>query len=204
MIRSANALRVSPQLLVITLICSTSYTLGLVNVAPITRPTAPWVVRGRGRRNPLFNAPEATTSDASLPTAQDTPPDVSEESSINEVASASALGVDTTEQTTQTQTAATQTSPPQRKGVWKPPSQNLEQLRGKIFSIQQPQDLLDFVIEDERLSVGELFIYIQVVSAICSRAAQFVRVTHIYVLLFLNALFQFTHNKNYPFSQSLR
>ena len=26
----------------------------------------------------------------------------------------------------------------------------------KIVSIKQPQDLLDFVIEDERLSVGEL------------------------------------------------
>ena len=36
-----------------------------------------------------------------------------------------------------------------------PPSQNVAQRRGKIFSIQQPQDLLDFVIEDERLSVGE-------------------------------------------------
>ena len=41
------------------------------------------------------------------------------------------------------------------KGAWKPPSQNKEQQRGNIFSIQQPQDLLDFVVEDERLSVGE-------------------------------------------------
>jgi hypothetical protein len=41
------------------------------------------------------------------------------------------------------------------KGAWKPPSQNKEQQRGKVFSIQQPQDLLDFVVEDERLSVGE-------------------------------------------------
>ena len=36
-----------------------------------------------------------------------------------------------------------------------PPSKNVDQKRGKIFSIQRPQDLLDFVIEDERLSVGE-------------------------------------------------
>ena len=45
--------------------------------------------------------------------------------------------------------------PPKRKGVWAPPSQNVQQQRrGKIFSIREPQDLLDFVIEDERLSVG--------------------------------------------------
>lgn len=42
----------------------------------------------------------------------------------------------------------------QRKGVWRPPSQQQSSSSGpKIFSIQQPQDLLDFVIEDERLSV---------------------------------------------------
>lgn len=45
--------------------------------------------------------------------------------------------------------------PAQRIGVWMPPSKNIDQRRGKIFSIQKPQDLLDFVIEDERLSVGE-------------------------------------------------
>lgn len=44
-------------------------------------------------------------------------------------------------------------SPP-IKGVWVPPSQNVDQRRGNIFSIQQPEDLLDFVVEDERLSVG--------------------------------------------------
>ncbi|KAL3768223.1 hypothetical protein ACHAWO_006245 [Cyclotella atomus] len=43
------------------------------------------------------------------------------------------------------------------KGAWKPPSQNKEQQRGKVFSIQQPQDLLDFVVEDERLSVVKVF-----------------------------------------------
>lgn len=42
----------------------------------------------------------------------------------------------------------------QRKGIWRPPSQQQSSGSGpKIFSIQQPQDLLDFVIEDERLSV---------------------------------------------------
>ena len=37
---------------------------------------------------------------------------------------------------------------------WKPPSQKTI---GKIFKIQQPQDLLDFVIEDERLSVIKVY-----------------------------------------------
>ena len=40
-------------------------------------------------------------------------------------------------------------------GVWVPPSQNIKQRRGRIFRIEKPQDLLDFVIEDERLSVGK-------------------------------------------------
>ena len=46
----------------------------------------------------------------------------------------------------------------QRKGVWRPPSQQQSSSSGpKIFSIQQPQDLLDFVIEDERLSVIKVY-----------------------------------------------
>jgi thiol-disulfide isomerase/thioredoxin len=41
------------------------------------------------------------------------------------------------------------------KGVWVPPSQNVAQRKGnKVFAINHPQDLLDFVVEDERLSVG--------------------------------------------------
>ena len=39
--------------------------------------------------------------------------------------------------------------------AWVPPSQSIEQRRGNIFSIRKPEDLLDFVIEDEKLSVGE-------------------------------------------------
>lgn len=37
---------------------------------------------------------------------------------------------------------------------WNPPSQKTI---GKIFKIQQPQDLLDFVIEDERLSIIKVY-----------------------------------------------
>jgi hypothetical protein len=40
--------------------------------------------------------------------------------------------------------------------VWVPPSQNIDQRRGNIFSIKEPEDLLDFVSEDERLCVGKL------------------------------------------------
>lgn len=39
--------------------------------------------------------------------------------------------------------------------AWVPPSQSIEQRRGNIFSIEKPEDLLNFVIEDESLSVGE-------------------------------------------------
>ena len=39
--------------------------------------------------------------------------------------------------------------------VWVPPSQNKAQKRGAIFTIHNPEDLLDFIIEDDRLCVGE-------------------------------------------------
>ena len=44
------------------------------------------------------------------------------------------------------------------EGVWMQPSQNKSQLRGNVFSIQQTADLLDFVAEDDRLSVGKYYI----------------------------------------------
>jgi len=54
-----------------------------------------------------------------------------------------------------TPVASTQGNPP--KGVWMPPSQNKAKRKGRVFSIQQPQDLLDFVSEDERLSVVKVY-----------------------------------------------
>ncbi|KAL7430733.1 hypothetical protein ACHAXM_002332 [Skeletonema potamos] len=41
--------------------------------------------------------------------------------------------------------------------AWKPPSQNTRGGDNKIFKIQQPQDLLNFVIEDERLSIVKVY-----------------------------------------------
>ena len=41
--------------------------------------------------------------------------------------------------------------------LWKPPSQNVAQHRGKIFDIQSPEDLLHFTIEDDRLSVVKVY-----------------------------------------------
>jgi len=39
---------------------------------------------------------------------------------------------------------------------WIPPSQQQQQKRGNnIFSITNPEDLLDFIIEDDRLCVGK-------------------------------------------------
>jgi hypothetical protein len=39
--------------------------------------------------------------------------------------------------------------------AWVPPSMNTEQRHGNIFSIKNPEDLLDFISEDDRLCVGE-------------------------------------------------
>lgn len=39
--------------------------------------------------------------------------------------------------------------------AWVPPSQNAGQRRGNVFAIRKPEDLLDFVAEDDRLGVGE-------------------------------------------------
>jgi hypothetical protein len=39
--------------------------------------------------------------------------------------------------------------------AWVPPSMNSEQRHGNIFSIKDPEDLLDFVSEDDRLCVGK-------------------------------------------------
>jgi len=47
------------------------------------------------------------------------------------------------------------TSDAQLARAWVPPSQNIEQSRGGIFSILEPEDLLDFISEDERLCVGK-------------------------------------------------
>jgi hypothetical protein len=123
--------------------------VGLANVAPPiagSRPTAPPMRGGGlGRRNapPFFNSPDATMTDSTA-------------SSSPQVAAENETAGYAPPRTTQT---TDERAPPrkndgqqlQRRRVWMPPSQN----PGKIFSIQQPQDLLDFVIEDERLSVGE-------------------------------------------------
>ena len=42
----------------------------------------------------------------------------------------------------------------QQQKIWIPPSQQ-QQKRGNIFSITNPEDLLDFIIEDDRLCVGK-------------------------------------------------
>mmetsp|Transcript_4388 Transcript_4388/g.8446 ORF Transcript_4388/g.8446 Transcript_4388/m.8446 type:complete len:365 (-) Transcript_4388:235-1329(-) len=51
-------------------------------------------------------------------------------------------------------------SPPHHheERVWMPPSQNVKHQRsGNIFTIRHPEDLLDFVIEDDRLSVVKVY-----------------------------------------------
>jgi hypothetical protein len=113
---------------------------GLVNVAPIaSRPMA--LMRGLGRRNaPCLNSPDLVASSVA-------PSDATTESTASPPQD---VAINTTTGSVQAPSRKIDRQF-KRKGVWLPPSQN----PGKIFSIQQPQDLLDFVIEDERLSVGE-------------------------------------------------
>jgi thiol-disulfide isomerase/thioredoxin len=76
----------------------------------------------------------------------------------SEEAPTNTLDIDIKQQQSQPQSqiAAVTANNAAYKEVWKPPSQKTT--RGyKIFSIQQPQDLLDFVIEDERLSVIKVY-----------------------------------------------
>eukprot|EP00579_Thalassiosira_antarctica_P032941 CAMPEP_0202000412 /NCGR_PEP_ID=MMETSP0905-20130828/6765_1 /ASSEMBLY_ACC=CAM_ASM_000554 /TAXON_ID=420261 /ORGANISM="Thalassiosira antarctica, Strain CCMP982" /LENGTH=981 /DNA_ID=CAMNT_0048556881 /DNA_START=139 /DNA_END=3084 /DNA_ORIENTATION=- len=160
----ATAMRSLPWLLFITLLLcpfhlrrsstATYYALGLVNVAPITRLMAPWAVRNHGRYTALFNVPEATTVDAPLTTAAPGGPSDATQAAAAESSPKSSPKAASPQQDT-AQTASQKV--PLLEGVWVPPSQNVAQRRGKIFSIQQPQDLLDFVIEDERLSVVKVY-----------------------------------------------
>mmetsp|Transcript_38073 Transcript_38073/g.69889 ORF Transcript_38073/g.69889 Transcript_38073/m.69889 type:complete len:561 (-) Transcript_38073:2759-4441(-) len=160
----ATAMRSLPWLLFITLLLcpfhlrrsstATYYALGLVNVAPITRLMAPWAVRNHGRYTALFNVPEATTVDAPLTTAAPGGPSDATQAAAAESSPKSSPKAASPQQDT-AQTASQKV--PLLEGVWVPPSQNVAQRRGKIFSIQQPQDLLDFVIQDERLSVVKVY-----------------------------------------------
>lgn len=55
-------------------------------------------------------------------------------------------------------TATEPLGPSTTKEAWKPPSQKAAtQGNNKIFKIQQPQDLLEFVVADERLSIVKVF-----------------------------------------------
>ena len=40
-------------------------------------------------------------------------------------------------------------------GAWVPPSQNASKKKGNVFVVEGAEDLLQFISEDERLSVGE-------------------------------------------------
>mmetsp|Transcript_34629 Transcript_34629/g.74885 ORF Transcript_34629/g.74885 Transcript_34629/m.74885 type:complete len:514 (+) Transcript_34629:40-1581(+) len=140
--------------------------LGLVNVPPIiiSRPTStwPWAVRSHnGRiRTSLSNAPEGTTTDGTLTTAPPLPSDATRELATAEVEKFSPNNKAATPQSPNSSRKGTNNiqNAPLRDGAWVPPSQNVAQRRhGRIFSIQKPDDLLDFVIEDERLSVVKVY-----------------------------------------------
>lgn len=43
----------------------------------------------------------------------------------------------------------------QQQQIWIPPSQQQQKRGNNILSITNPEDLLDFIIEDDRLCVGK-------------------------------------------------
>ena len=101
--------------------------------------------------------PLPTTSDDAMPSDDSTTTTTitTEDSGST---SSSSSGRDGEYATTSASPRKKTTNQPQRRddggGVWLPPSMRYNP-GTRIFSIRQPQDLLDFVIEDERLSVGE-------------------------------------------------
>lgn len=56
-----------------------------------------------------------------------------------------------------TQHSASPTSSTPNNNVWVPPSQQLLETRSTIFKIQNPEDLLDFISEDDRLCVIKVY-----------------------------------------------
>ncbi|KAL9181753.1 hypothetical protein ACHAXT_012096 [Thalassiosira profunda] len=121
--------------------------LGLVNVAPVSRSTAaPWIARRGVEPSPLFSASKPSVEEPSKSSPEDLQSDNALQSS----------GKAATQEPPVTKNSII-SGTPAREGIWVPPSQNVAQRRGAVFSIRQPQDLLDFVIEDERLSVVKVY-----------------------------------------------
>lgn len=138
---------------------------GLVNVPPFSQHRHRVSCCPSRRHTFVYNSRDttATTSDESPTTLTPTEPSSSISVAGNDIQT-SIVQTTITSITSQTPSKSVEIAsqgsqkrdkPAQRMGVWMPPSKNVDQKRGKIFSIQRPQDLLDFVIEDERLSVGE-------------------------------------------------
>ena len=117
------------------LICQIDVASSLVN---IHRPNTSITSRWRSHNRPMI-IPPMKVSEAATDIVEDPVVNISNEEKAT----------------------ITEQSPPQpsttTKEAWKPPSQTTTPSRSKIFKIQQPQDLLEFVVADERLSVVKVF-----------------------------------------------
>eukprot|EP00986_Skeletonema_menzelii_P017877 scaffold22552_cov74-Skeletonema_menzelii.AAC.1 len=117
------------------LICQIDVASSLVN---IHRPNTSITSRWRSHNRPMI-IPPMKVSEAATDIVEDLVVNISNEEKAT----------------------ITEQSPPQpsttTKEAWKPPSQTTTPSSSKIFKIQQPQDLLEFVIADERLSVVKVF-----------------------------------------------
>jgi len=141
---------------------------GLVNVAPFSQLGGCCPMQRHTRLYNSHDAMTVTTAGELLTASPTSATSIESSSSVGDVAAydtqsstvqttiqPSASLPSTVSADTASRSSQKRDKPAKRMGVWMPPSKNADQKRGKIFSIQQPQDLLDFVIEDERLSVGE-------------------------------------------------
>jgi len=152
-----------PPLLLLLLCCSYEiYSFSLADAALVhTRSIIS--TQGSGRQTtiyPLFSAPDdVVVSDASSEVYSLVEDLTNDDSQQTTPIITTSVTQSYAKQNANENNENSSSPPPKRKGVWAPPSQNVQQQRrGKIFSIREPQDLLDFVIEDERLSVGMFII----------------------------------------------
>jgi len=133
---SVTVRRFTSELLFVVLLVCPSYlprSCALIprNVAP--RTTRPRRAPSRGSPMTVFHAPSSSRSEAPGSAAE---------------AFATATPSQDDSEPTPSQSDA---------GARVPPSHTTAQRRGNVFSIRRPQDLLDFVIEDERLSVVKVY-----------------------------------------------
>ena len=146
MIKSIGALSTALCSLLL-LICRIKVASALVN---IHRPRSSTIrYRSNYHRQSIIHPLKA--SEAAIDTAED--PVVT---SVNDEIKTNIIKTNVTERSPPQPQATQPSSTTTTKEAWKPPS-SPQNTPNKIFKIQQPQDLLSFVVADERLSIVKVY-----------------------------------------------